>query len=159
MARSLHFLADSVRDNGKWERATELLIRSIEILRARGLGSGRAALHSLGDLSPDRGDVSDAARYYRQALALGIEEEDGRHCAYCLAGLACVAARNHDAIAAGRLWTLAEQIEHDIGFRMLAAERGRYVRSEFRGGRKADGDRAAAHQIPTAVVRNGHAPS
>jgi len=46
--------------------------------------------------------------------------------AYCLAGLACVAARSDDATMAGRLWTLAERIEQQIGFRMLAAERRRY---------------------------------
>ena len=48
--------------------------------------------------------------------------------AYCLAGLACIAAQNDDATTAGRLWTLAERIEQQIGFRMLAAERGRYER-------------------------------
>jgi hypothetical protein len=47
---------------------------------------------------------------------------------YCLAGLACVAARSEDAAAAGRLWTLAERIEHEIGFRMVGAERVRYER-------------------------------
>ena len=142
MARSLHYLADSLRDTGEFERATELLIRSIEILRERGLGSGQCALHSLGDLSLDKGDLPGAARYYRAALAFGIEEEDRRHCAYCLAGLACVAARNHDAPAAGRLWTLAEQIEHEIGFRMLAAERGRYERTLTPALRDTDGYRA-----------------
>jgi tetratricopeptide (TPR) repeat protein len=129
MARSLHYLADSLRDTGEFERAAKLLTRSIEISRARGLGSGKSALHSLGDLSLDKGDMSDAARYYRESLALGIAEEDVRHCAYCLAGLACVAARNQDGTVAGRLWTLAERVEHEIGFRMLAAERGRYERT------------------------------
>ena len=43
-------------------------------------------------------------------------------------GLACVAARTQDEHAAGRLWTLAERLEHEIGFRMLAAERNRYER-------------------------------
>ena len=49
--------------------------------------------------------------------------------AYCLAGLACVAARNEDAAAAGRLWTLAERLEHEVGFRMVAAERVRDQRN------------------------------
>ena len=49
--------------------------------------------------------------------------------AYCLAGLACVAAQNDDATTAGRLWTLAERIEQQIGFRMLHAERVRYERT------------------------------
>jgi non-specific serine/threonine protein kinase len=129
MARTLHYLADSLRDTGEFDRAKKLHARSIEILRARGFGSGKSALHSLGDLSLDTGDLSDAARYYREALELGIKEDDLRHCAYCLAGLACVAARSHDATAAGRLWTLAERIEHEIGSRIMAAERSRYERT------------------------------
>ena len=64
-----------------------------------------------------------------EALALGLQEGDVRLGAYCLAGLACVAARNEDATAAGRLWTLAERLEHEIGFRMVAAERVRYERN------------------------------
>jgi hypothetical protein len=52
-----------------------------------------------------------------------------RHSAYCLAGLACVAARTQDPAAAGRLWTLVERIEHEVGFRILATERGRYERT------------------------------
>ena len=72
--------------------------------------------------------MAEAARYYRESLALGIDEENMRHCAYCLAGLACVAARRQDAAEAGRLWTLAERLEHELGFRILAAERRRYER-------------------------------
>jgi hypothetical protein len=65
----------------------------------------------------------------RDITSFGLQEEDARLAAYCLAGLACVAARDEDATAAGRLWTLAERLEHEIGFRMVAAERVRYERS------------------------------
>jgi tetratricopeptide (TPR) repeat protein len=128
LSRSLHYVAEALRDTGAYERAAELYTRSIEIRRARGLGSGESALHSLGDLSLDSGDLSAAVAYYREALALSLEQEDPRLRAYCLAGLACVAARSGDARTAGRLWTLAEQDEHDVGFRMLASERIRYER-------------------------------
>jgi predicted ATPase/class 3 adenylate cyclase len=143
LVRSLHYLADAVRDVGEYDRATELYMRAIEICRRRGPRSLRSLLHSLGDLLLDKGDTSEAARYYFESLALGIEEKNTRHCGYCLAGLACVAARNHDAASAGRLWTLVERIEHELGHRMLAAERGRYERTitpalrdtdEFRAG-------------------------
>ena len=70
--------------------------------------------------------MPSAERYYQQAIALAPDEDDVRLQAYCLAGLACVAARSDDATMAGRLWTLAERIEQQIGFRMLAAERRRY---------------------------------
>jgi predicted ATPase/DNA-binding SARP family transcriptional activator len=129
IARTLHFIAEAVRDLGDFERSAELFARSIEIRRANGLGSGPATVHSLGDLSLDKGDMPVAERYYREALALGLEEEDVRLQAYCSAGLACVAARNGDAATAGRLWTLAERLEHEIGFRMVAAERVRYERN------------------------------
>jgi hypothetical protein len=75
------------------------------------------------------GDLTSAERYYAHALAPAPEEGDLRLHAYCLAGLACLAARSNDATTAGRLWTLAERIEQQIGFRMLTAERGRYERT------------------------------
>ena len=129
IARTLHHIAEALRDLGDFERSAELFARLIEIRRANGLGSGRATVHSLGDLSLDKGDMPAAERYYREALALGLQEGDVRLGAYCLAGLACVAARNEDGTAAGRLWTLAERLEHEIGFRMVAAERVRYERN------------------------------
>jgi predicted ATPase/DNA-binding SARP family transcriptional activator len=129
IARTLHYIAEARRDLGDFERASELLNRSIEIRRANGLGTSASTVHSLGDLYLDTGDIPTAERYYREALALGLQAEDVRVGVYCLAGLACVAARNEDATAAGRLWTLAERLEHEIGFRMVAAERVRYERN------------------------------
>ncbi len=126
MVRSLHYLGDSLRDTGEFDRATEFYARAIETCRKRGVGRDYSVLHSLGDLALDRCDLSGADRYYTESLALGVEHENLRHCAYCLAGLACVAARNQDATAAGRLWTLAERTEQELGFRMLATERRRY---------------------------------
>ena len=129
IARTLHGIAEALRDLGDFERSAELFARSLEIRRTNGLGGGAATVHSLGDLYLDAGDMPTAERYYREALALGLQEGDVRLGAYCLAGLACVAARNEDATAAGRLWTLAERLEHEIGFRMVAAERVRYERN------------------------------
>jgi predicted ATPase len=128
LARSLFFTAEGLRELGDYERAAERYRRSIELRRAHSLGSIAAITHSLGDLSLDRGDLSAAQRYYREALALGLDEQDVRLQAYCLAGLACLAARQRDPQSAGRLWTLAERIERDAGFRMLTAERTRYER-------------------------------
>ena len=129
IARSLHYIAEGLRDSGEFDRSAELYKRAIEIKREHGLTNVAAALHSLGDLSLDTGDLASAERYYHEALALAPEEDDVRLQAYCLAGLACVAAESNDATAAGRLWTLAERIEQQIGFRMLHAERVRYERT------------------------------
>jgi predicted ATPase len=129
VALSLHNLGENLRDTGAFERAAEMYTRSIQIRRADDLGSSSATLHSFGDLSLDKGDLLAADHYYREALAAAREDDDVRTQAYCLAGLACVAARRGDPTAAGRLWTLAERLEHEIGFRMLAAERVRYERN------------------------------
>ncbi len=129
IARAVFYLAEGLRDTGEFERSAELYQRSIESRREHGLGSVSALLHSLGDLYLDKGDPPSAERYYYEALALAPEEDDVRLQAYCLAGLACVAAQNEDATTAGRLWTLAERIEQQIGFRMLHAERVRYERT------------------------------
>ena len=129
IARAVFYLAEGLRDTGEFERSAELYQRSIESRREHGLGSVSALLHSLGDLYLDKGDLPSAERYYHEALALAPEEDDVRLQAYCLAGLACVAAQNDDATTAGRLWTLAERIEQQIGFRMLHAERVRYERT------------------------------
>jgi predicted ATPase/DNA-binding SARP family transcriptional activator len=129
IASTLHRMAEAVRDLGDFERSAALFTRSLEIRRTHGLGSGAATVHSLGDLFLDAGDMPTAERSYREALTLGLQEGDVRLGAYCLAGLACVAARNKDATAAGRLWTLAERLEHEIGFRMVDAERVRYERT------------------------------
>ena len=75
---------------------------------------------------------------------------------YCLAGLACVSARSEDATTAGRLWTLAERIEQQLGFRMLRAERVRYERTLTPALRDEPGYRAgaadAAELDPLTVV-------
>jgi predicted ATPase/DNA-binding SARP family transcriptional activator len=126
IARSLHYIADGLRDVGELERSAELYNRGIEIRREHGLGSIASAVHSLGDLSLDKHDLRSAEHYYQEALAAARDEDDVRLQAYCLAGLACVAAHSDDATTAGRLWTLAERIEQRIGFRMLHAERVRY---------------------------------
>jgi non-specific serine/threonine protein kinase len=129
IARSLHYIAEGLRDGGELERSAELYKRSIEIRREHDLGSVSAALHSLGDLYLDKGDLPSAERYYYEALAQAPQEDDVRTQGYCLAGLACVAAQGDDARTAGRLWTLAERVEQQIGFRMLRAERVRYERT------------------------------
>jgi predicted ATPase/class 3 adenylate cyclase len=144
VGESLHHLGENLRDTGAFERAAEVFARCIQIRRADDLGGCAATLHSFGDLSLDTGDLLAADRYYRDALAAGIEDGNARHQAYCLAGLACVAARNDDPTAAGRLWTLAERLEHEFGFRMLAAERVRYERNLASLLRDSDEYRAGA---------------
>jgi predicted ATPase len=150
LARTLHDLGENLRDTGSFERAAEVYARSIEIRRANDLSDlNVATLHSLADLELDMGDLAAAERHYREALALADELDDVRTRGYCLAGLACVAARTGDGEAAGQRWAIAERIERERGYRMLSAERIRYERilgppitatDEFRAGVEAAAD-------------------
>ena len=156
IARAVFYLAEGLRDAGEFERSADLYNRAIELRREHGLGSVSALLHSLGDLYLDKADLRSAERYYLEALALAPQEEDLRLQSYCLAGLACVSARSDDATTAGRLWTLAERIEQQLGFRMLRAERVRYERTLTPALRDEPGYRAgasdAAQLDPLTVV-------
>ena len=73
IARSFHYIADGLREVGQFERSAELYKRSIEIRREHELGSVSAAIHSLGDLCLDKGDLPAAERYYHEALALRLD--------------------------------------------------------------------------------------
>jgi ATP/maltotriose-dependent transcriptional regulator MalT len=84
------------------------------------------SLHSLGDVALQARDPRAAAAHYRAALGVCLEQGDERSLAYCLAGLASVAAIDGDPYTAGRLWTAAERTEARAGVRMLANERARY---------------------------------
>lgn len=150
LAHATHYAGEALRDAGDLDRAAELYTRSIEIRRTHGLGTGASAMHSLGDLWLDKGDLDAAERSYREALALGTEHEDVRLRAYCLAGLACVAARSGDLRGAGRLWTLAERVEQEVGFRMLGTERRRYERNLTPSLRDSDEYRAGAAEAADA---------
>jgi hypothetical protein len=47
---------------------------------------------------------------------------------YCIAGIGCALMQQGDEGAAARLWGIAEDQEHRLGFRMLLSERQRYER-------------------------------
>jgi predicted ATPase len=157
IGRSLHYMGENLREMGSYEQAAELYIRSIEILRANGLGERVASvLHSLADLRLDTRDLSAADRLYREALAFSHGMKDVRLSAYCLAGLSCVAARSGDGYTSGLLWGLAERIEREHGVRMLGTERRRYEAILVPPISDSDGFRAgitdAQDADPTAVA-------
>ena len=69
---------------------------------------------------------SDGAVVY--VLGTARDVHDMRSVAYCLAGKASVAALRGNAELAGELWAQAEQLEREVGERMLRHERERYER-------------------------------
>jgi predicted ATPase/class 3 adenylate cyclase len=88
-----------------------------------GLG---ARLHGFGDLALDHGDAGEAARLYRESLEIGRQLGDELHVAYCLAGLAAVAAQQGRPDEAARLWGSVVEFEEKAGRPLDRAERRRY---------------------------------
>ena len=82
--------------------------------------------HSLADLSLDRGAWDEATERYLESLAIFEDIKRRTGVAYCLAGVAAVAAGRKNAVRAGRLWGATIQMEQDLGNPLLAFERRRY---------------------------------
>lgn len=85
-------------------------------------------LHSFGDAALERADLVEAERFYRESFELASQLGDDLQTAYCLGGLAAVAARRGDAGGAARLWGAMEALEQSAGAPLHATERGRYAR-------------------------------
>jgi hypothetical protein len=99
--------------------------------RARELGFDQqltSTLHSLGDLSLDRGDPETALHRFADALEYAVATASRRVQIYCVAGIACARLQQGDDHTAARLWGIAEDQERRLGFRMLSTERQRYER-------------------------------
>jgi predicted ATPase len=130
VAAAKHGLGQVYRDLGDMEAARLLLASAAAIHRGRGDRATLAAtLHSMGDLELEDRELTAAAERYAESLALARSAGMGqRTIAYCLAGLAAVAAARGDAEGAGHLWGAVEQLEERMGVKLHAAERARYER-------------------------------
>jgi hypothetical protein len=104
-------------------------------------------LHSLGDLSLDRGDPEVALHRFAEALEYAVATASQRVQIYCVAGIGCALLLQGDDRAAARLWGIAEDQERRFGFRMLLSERQRYERlmssARDRLGRAYEGEHRA----------------
>ena len=69
-----------------------------------------------------------AARTYRDSISSCPQPRSERLMAYCLAGLAAVAARDGRRERAALLWGAVEMVERKLGVQLLAFERPRYER-------------------------------
>jgi predicted ATPase len=159
VARSLHIIGGYLCDAGEFERGEAAFEAALALFTEIGDRSAAAApLHGLGDLALDTGESDKAARRYRDALETVVEFGAERSQAYCIAGLACVAAMQGDSHDAGRLWAVAEAVDHRLGTCFLPQERKRYERilvplhddERFRAGEEAGRDVTlgqATHEI------------
>jgi tetratricopeptide (TPR) repeat protein len=123
----LHWLGDAYRDRGDFEDGERLLEETAR--RARELGFDQqltSTLHSLGDLSLDRADPETALHRFAEALEYAVATASRRVQIYCIAGVGCALLQQGNERAAARLWGIAEDQEHRLGFRMLLNERQRY---------------------------------
>ncbi len=128
--RVLHLLGEVERDAGRFDEAVDFFERSIAIAHELGaLMYVGGTTHSLADLEIDRGNLARAEELYTASLRNAVDNELDRHKVYCLAGLASVAALRGDDERAARLWQGVEHAEELLRFRLLEAERKRYVRA------------------------------
>jgi predicted ATPase len=127
LSRAAKQLGELERDEGRYKRGAELLELSIAVAREDENSWLEAlATHSLADLHLDRGDLETAERLYARALDMLNARGDERAVAYCLAGLACVAASRRQHRPAAKLWGAVEAIEGRLEVQLIAAERARY---------------------------------
>ena len=128
-ARALHTLGDIYRDEGDFDEGARHFEQSLELSVRNGWRElASATTHSLGDLELDRGDLDRARSLYRECLQLTMLAGVERNIAYCVGGLAAVAAAAGDAGRAAQLWAGFEAGEVSLSFRMLPDERERYER-------------------------------
>jgi predicted ATPase len=170
VAAAKHGLGQVFRDLGDTEKARIHLEEAAGMYRALSDSVTLAStLHSIGDLELDTGELREAAEHYGESLALaralGMSQ---RMVAYCLAGLAAVAAGNRDAVRAGRLWGAVERRENEMGVTLHAAERARYeslvqavagssaFAESTSAGHSLTLEQAAAYATTAAAARSGY---
>jgi len=89
MAFCLSVLGAVARQTMRYDKAVELLERGLELTRAIPFPGGMSPLvDHLGDIARERGEVTRALDYYRQALPFWIESQDPHGAADSLAGFA-----------------------------------------------------------------------
>jgi predicted ATPase len=126
-AATVHLLASVAHGNSRYDDAEALYADAIRMARTSFPTQVRHSLHSLGDLSLDRGDYLGAAAYYERSLEVtGIHERRSR--ILCIAGVGSALAGLGENTLAASVWGAVEAEERALGFRMLSDERKRYER-------------------------------
>jgi hypothetical protein len=85
-------------------------------------------LHGFADCALDQRSLDEATALYREALRIAVDGPSELRVAYCLAGLAAVAAAKRRKEVASRLWGGVELIERVHDVQLQRSERARYER-------------------------------
>ncbi|MFN8474994.1 MAG: tetratricopeptide repeat protein [Anaerolineae bacterium] len=122
---ALNHLGHAAQLEGDFEHATRLLEESLGLFRVVGMEVPNIAcdLQSLGDCALGLGDPTLAKTHFVEALKLFYRYGDMAGAAWCLAGLAGVAALERHPKRAARLWAAAESVQQAIGARSAPAAR------------------------------------
>jgi predicted ATPase/class 3 adenylate cyclase len=129
VAVTLHRLADAARDRGDFARARLLYAESVAAWRRLGIAWGLGnVLHGFADCALDQRSLDEATALYREALRIAVDGPSELRVAYCLAGLAAVAAAKRRKEVASRLWGGVELIERVHDVQLQRRERARYER-------------------------------
>jgi tetratricopeptide (TPR) repeat protein len=124
---SLHNLAELELHTGNLQRAAVLHKEALQLaLDDTDIQQAAQSERGLGDTALAAGDTAVAERHYLRALSLARELDARRLIAYCLAGLASVAARRGQREHAGRLWGASEAFQRSSGIELVAHERTLY---------------------------------
>jgi predicted ATPase len=158
VAVTLHRLADAARDRRDFTRARLLYADSVAAWRRLGIAWGLGnVLHSFADCALDQRSLDEATRLYREALRIAADGPSELRVAYCLAGLAAVAAVKGRTALASRLWGGVELVERAHYVQLQSRERARYERlvrptlSAQQGARKSDESPPLAAIVASAL--------
>lgn len=113
---------------GNLARAAALLEEALQVaLDAGDIVPAAGIEHGLGDVALAAGDTAAAEHHYGRALTLSREADYPHNVvAYCLAGLASVAATRGERKRAGRLWGASQAFQRTAGVELQALDRRRY---------------------------------
>jgi tetratricopeptide (TPR) repeat protein len=120
LSRALRIAGEDELVLGDTERAESLFARALEQAREAGATNDIVwTLFSLGDVALVRRRATEAATFFLEALHI---TSDDTMSAYCLAGLAAVAALAGLPETAGRLWGAVESHQERLGEPLMDAE-------------------------------------
>jgi hypothetical protein len=127
---AMNHLGHIAQIQGDYERAMRLHEESLPLFRtigARWMGIVEA-LHCLGETALAQGNAVLAVTHLTESLVLSQDLGERACMAWCLAGLAGVAAVNEEPERAAWLWGAAETLRQSIGAREAPASRATHER-------------------------------